>query len=77
MTDTTTASLRRDEFWQPRLDMTLTGPSTADQSHWFGIAPDDALDWLRNSDHTTATITITTSAARMERVLAALGASDE
>jgi len=25
MSDTTTASLRRDEFWQPRVDLTIVG----------------------------------------------------
>jgi len=77
MSDTTTVSLRRDEFWQPRVDLTIVGPLTSDQAHYYGIDLDTAAGHLaRYEDCIGASVTIC-GIADSRRVLAALGATNE
>jgi len=40
---TTTASLRADEFWQPKTNITIIG-QPADQVHGFDLSLDDTAD---------------------------------
>ena len=79
MSDTTSASLRRHEFWTPRIALAVTGPegplAVGDDLDVFEAS--DTLAECRTVGAEHATLTISTSAENMARVLAALGASDE
>lgn len=74
-TDTTTASLRADEFWQPKTNITIIG-QPADQVHGFDLSLDDAADTVRSfaEDDDTVTVSFTVAPDRALRILTTLGA---
>jgi hypothetical protein len=78
MLDTTTVSLKAQQNWTPRVDLTLMGPTSEDQSHLFGYSVDAALDALYESGSATAAIVkVTGTPEAIRRVLLMLGASDD
>lgn len=79
MTDTTSVSLNRHDYWQPRVSaLNIIGPDPGDLSLNENLSLDDAADEIRRcTDSTWVTVAFSVRPDDACRILAALGASDE